>query len=60
MAYTDLENYFRLNFALLQFHKWSLSEVENMMVWERDVYTELLRHHLEEEKLKAQSNASSL
>lgn len=60
MAYTDLENYFRLNFALLQYHKWNISEVENMIPWERDVYTELLRQHLEEEKLKSQKNDGSI
>lgn len=50
----DLENYFRLNFALLQYHKWSLSDIENMMPFERDVYVILLKQHLEEEELKAQ------
>jgi hypothetical protein len=42
------------NFSLIQFHKYSLTEIENMMPWERDVYVELLRSHLEEEKLKMQ------
>jgi len=50
----DLENYFRLNFALMQYHKYSLWEIENMMPWERDVYVALLEQHLEEEKLKQQ------
>ena len=54
MSYIDLENYFRLNFALLQYHKWSISEVENMMPWERDIYVILLKQHLEEEEFKAQ------
>jgi hypothetical protein len=54
----DLENYFRLNFALMQYHKYSLTEIENMMPWERDVYVSLLQQHLEEEeqKLKARQN----
>ena len=51
----DLENYFRLNFALIQYHKYSLWEIENLMPWERDVYVELLKQHLEEEKLKQQT-----
>jgi len=54
MCYTDLENYYRLNFALMQFHKYSLTEIENMMPWEKDVYVMMLMEHLEEEKLKAQ------
>ena len=50
----SLENYFRLNFSLMQYHKYSLTDIENMMPWERDVYVEMLRAHLEEEKLKQQ------
>ena len=48
----DLENYYKLNFALIQYHKYSLTEIENLIPWERDIYVELLRAHLEEEKLK--------
>ena len=50
----DLENYFRLNFALMQYQKYSLTELENMIPWERDIYVELLREHLQEDKLKQQ------
>ena len=54
MIHMDLENYFKLNFALIQYHKYSLTEIENLIPWERDIYVELLRAHLEEEKLKQQ------
>tara|TARA_B100001564_G_scaffold229284_1_gene193473 strand:- start:626 stop:808 length:183 start_codon:yes stop_codon:yes gene_type:complete len=54
MVHMDLENYFRLNFAMMQYHKYSLTEIENMMPWERDVYVGLLQAHLEEERLKEQ------
>ena len=59
MIHLDLENYFRLNFALIQYHKWSLSEIENLLPWERDIYVELFKQHLEEEKLKHQSNSNN-
>ena len=56
----DLENYFRLNFSLMQYHKYSLWEIENMIPWERDVYVALLQQqHLEEEQLKQQQQKSS-
>jgi len=48
----DLGNYYRLNFALMQYHKYSLTEIENLMPWERDIYVALLQQHLEEEELK--------
>ena len=53
----DLENYYKLNFALMQYHKYSLTEIENLMPWERDVYVTLLKQHLEEEELKGKQNA---
>jgi hypothetical protein len=56
----DLENYFRLNFALIQYHKYSLWEIENMMPWERDIYVGLLEQHLEEERVKQQQQSSQL
>ena len=52
MAHNNLENYFRLNFAMMKYHKYSLTEIENMIPWERDIYVGLLQAHLEEERLK--------
>ena len=54
MSHISLESYFKLNFALMQHHKYSLTEIENMMPWERDIYVALLNKHIEEENLKAQ------
>ena len=50
MSHMNLENYFKLNFALMQYHKYSLTEIENMMPFERDIYVILLQQHLEEEE----------
>ena len=54
MSHINLESYFKLNFALMQHHKYSLTEIENMMPWERDIYVALLNQYIEEENLKAQ------
>jgi len=35
---------------MIQHHNWSLTELENMMPWEREIYIGLLLKHLEEEK----------
>ena len=53
MSHIDLESYFKLNFALMQHHKYSLTEIENMMPWERDIYLGLLNQYVEEENLRA-------
>ena len=34
---------------MMQHHKYSLEELENMMPWEREIYTALLVKHIEEE-----------
>ena len=59
MSHVSLESYFKLNFALMQHHKYSLTEIENMMPWERDIYVGLLQAHLEEERLKEQQQRVS-
>ena len=49
---------FKTNFALMQHHKYSLTELENMIPWERDIYVNLLIHHIQEQekKVKQQEN----
>ena len=59
MSHMDLESYFKLNFSLVQYHKWSLTEIEQLIPWERDIYVILLKNHLEEEEQKAQQKANA-
>ena len=54
MSHTSLEMYYKTNFALMQYHKYSLSDLENMMPWEREVYVTLLQQYIEEENAKQQ------
>jgi hypothetical protein len=41
-----------VNFSLIQHHKYSLTEIEDMIPWEKEIYVNLLLNHLEQEKLK--------
>ena len=50
LAHNSLENYYLTSFAMVQHHKWSLTELENMVPWEREIYSGLLIQHLENEK----------
>ena len=34
---------------MMQHHKYSLTELENMMPWEREIYVNLLLQYIEEE-----------
>ena len=59
MAHEDLESYYKVNFALMQHYKYSLTELENMIPWEREIYLTLLQQYIEEENLKAQQAANN-
>jgi hypothetical protein len=56
MSHNSLANYYQLNFALIQHHKYSLSEIENLIPFEREIYVTMLTQLLEEqaEKLNQQ------
>jgi hypothetical protein len=56
MAHEDLASYYKTNFAMMQHHKYSLTELENMIPWEREIYVTLLQNYIEEENLKNQAN----
>ena len=45
------------NFGLLQHHKYSMTELNEMIPWEREVYVKLLIEHLKEEekRIRAQN-----
>ena len=40
-------------FSMMQHHKYSLTELENMMPWEREIYVDMLITHIKEENQKA-------
>jgi hypothetical protein len=44
----------------MQHHKYSLSELENMMPWERDIYVSMLIAYIEEENQKIKQQQSSM
>jgi len=44
-----LENVYLTNFALMQHHNYSLSELEDMIPFEREVYITLLKNWIAEE-----------
>ena len=54
LSHESLLNYYQTNFNLMQYHKYSLSELDNMMPWEREIYVTLLVRYLELEKQKIQ------
>jgi len=42
---------------LIQHHKYSLTELENMIPWEREIYVTMLVNYIKEEKERRQREA---
>lgn len=65
LGYDSLMNYFKTNFSLMQHHKYSLSDIENMMPWEKFIYVDMLNQYIKHQEdlnrdraaqIKAQAN----
>ena len=56
----NLESYFEYTFGMVQHHNWSLTEIENMMPWERDIYARMLLRHIEEEKQRQRDQEAKM
>jgi len=55
LSHESLFDYYRMNFALIQHHKWGLSDLEEMMPWEREIYVSLLIQYLDEKRRKEEA-----
>ena len=49
LSHDNLVNYYKTNFLLMQEHKYSLTEIENMLPWEREIYIGMLVDYIEKE-----------
>jgi len=52
MYHDSLENYMQNNFSLLQHHNWSLSDIEDMIPWEKQTYIKMLQNYIEKRNLE--------
>jgi len=50
LSHDSLYNHYKTNFGMMQHHNYSLTELENMMPWEREIYVGLLLEYIKEEK----------
>jgi hypothetical protein len=55
LSHESLVNYYKMNFSLMQYHNYSLRELEDMIPFEREIYVAMLVQYLEEEKRKLES-----
>ena len=48
-GYDTLVNYYKTNFNLMHHHKYSLTELENMIPWEKQIYVQMLVDFIKEQ-----------
>jgi hypothetical protein len=58
LDHNKLKNLYETNFAMVQHHKYSLTEIENMMTWEREVYVGMLVNHVQEQNEKVKERTA--
>lgn len=60
MGHDKLANHIKTQFSMVQHHKWSFSDLENMLPWERYIYVELLQQWLREEEKRLKEEEQEL
>ena len=63
MMHNNLINYYERIFAFKQYHKWSISEIENLIPWKLDVMIGLLSNYIEKvemDRKQAELNRNSM
>ena len=50
MSNDSLMNHYTLNFELMYHHRFSLTELNNMLPYERAIYIDLLNNYLEKKQ----------
>lgn len=56
MSHSSLKDYYELMFALEYRHKYTTSEIENWIVFEKDIRVDMILDDIEEQKRRAESS----
>ncbi len=60
MGHDSLSNMYVTNFSMIQHHKYSLSEIESMMPFEREIYIGLLKDYIEKENERVKQEQAKM
>jgi hypothetical protein len=56
LGHESLANYYKTNFEIIHRFNWSLTELESMIPWEREIYLSLLEQHIADENERMKSD----
>ena len=60
MAHISVKLYYELNWNMMFHHNFSLTEIENIMPWEREIYIGLTMNYIEEENERVEQEQRKL
>ena len=60
MCHESLGTMIQTNFIMMKQHEFSLTEIENMMPWERQTYIGLLINYVKEEKERMEQEKAQM
>ena len=52
LSHISLGAYYKMMFSMVQHHKYSISDIETILPYERDLYVEMLVEYVEEQNTK--------
>lgn len=50
LSHTSLTNYYTISFALAFHHKYSMTDIDNMIPFERDLYVDMIADFIEKQQ----------
>jgi hypothetical protein len=56
VKFFDLKDYFTTNFTLINNFNWNLTDLDNMIWWEREIYIKLLIDYQDQKKQEQMNN----
>jgi hypothetical protein len=55
LSHNTLARYYSMIFSLAQHHKYSITEIESLIPYERDLYVDMLMEFLDQQKQEIES-----
>jgi hypothetical protein len=56
VKFFDLKDYFTTNFTLINNFNWNLTDLDNIIWWEREIYIKLLIDYQDQKKQEQMNN----
>ena len=59
LGYDTLVNYYKTKFSLVQHHKYSLTDIDAMIPWEKMIYVDMLKDYIKQQEEMIRDQAAA-